>query len=219
MRREFTTIPTADTTMLAVDIAGDRLTADDGSAKTEVRLDFEERITDCVRRHHGRIVNISATTCLLAEFSNALDAVDCAVKTQQELASRNRELQATLRMRIRVGVSFGDVELQDRERFEDGVESAADLANLAEPGGICISRTVYDEVKPWVNLSYDSRRDWTSFMTIPRHSLHPPKINLLKASAVKISPASITDQGGRHRRWLHLRRLLRRGSVPGAQPP
>jgi hypothetical protein len=117
------------------------------------------------------------------------------VKIQQELARRNRELPAAAQVRGRVGVSLGDAEERDGDRFEDGVESAAGLAALAEPGGICISRAVYDEVRFRLNLSYDARKTLASFMNPQQHVHHAPKVNLLEASAVRISPASIVDQG------------------------
>ncbi len=151
-------------------------------------------VVEQVHRHSGRVIRAEGDT-ILAEISGPVSAVECAVKIQRELAGRNRELPATSQVRGRVGVSFGDAEEPDGDRFEDGAESAADLAALAEPGGICISRAVYDEVRSRLNLSYDARKTWASFMKPQQHALHAPKAILLEASAVKISPASIVDQG------------------------
>ena len=92
---------------------------------------------------------------LLAEFGSVVDAIECAVKVQQELKTKNAQLPDNRKMPFRIGVNLGDgVEEADRI-YGDGVNIAARLEGLAEPGGICISRTAYDHVKNKLELGYE----------------------------------------------------------------
>jgi TolB-like protein len=92
---------------------------------------------------------------ILAEFASVLDAVNCAVEIQRELAERNSEVPANRRMQFRIGVNLGDI-VEDGERiYGDGVNIAARIEGLAEAGGICISGIVYDQVKHKLGLEYE----------------------------------------------------------------
>ncbi len=198
---------------------------DDHNAITETLSRYRAIVVEQVHRHSGRVITAEGDT-ILAEISGPVSAVECAVQIQRELAGRNCELPATSQVRGGVGVSFGDAEEPDRDRFEDGAESAADLAALAEPGGICISRAVYDQVRYRLNLSYDARKTWASFMKPQQHALQAPKVNLLEVSAVKINPAAIVDQGhaptsfGHHNDALNglAKETARRGMEPTSGP-
>lgn len=109
-----------------------------------------------IDKAHGRVVD-SPGDNLLAEFASVVDAVHCAVTIQQVLKSHNAELTEDHRMRFRIGINLGDV-IEDGDRiYGDGINIAARLESLAEPGGgICISGTVYDQVKNKLALEYDS---------------------------------------------------------------
>ncbi len=84
---------------------------------------------------------------ILAEFASAVNAVACAVEVQSQLAERNASLPADRKMRLRIGVNLGDVIVKDGTVYGDGVNIAARLEALAEPGGICVSRMVYDNIR------------------------------------------------------------------------
>ena len=95
--------------------------------------------------HEGRICG-TAGDSILAAFGSALAAVQCAVDIQNELARLNSELETGRRMQFRIGINVGDVMLKDGDIFGDGVNIAARLEGLADPGGICISRGIHDHV-------------------------------------------------------------------------
>jgi adenylate cyclase len=92
---------------------------------------------------------------LLAEFASVVDAVRCGVEIQQELKGRNAELPSERRMEYRIGINLGDVVVEGERLYGDGVNIAARLEGLAEPGGICISGTVYDHVETKLPLTYE----------------------------------------------------------------
>lgn len=134
--------------ILAADAVGySRLMEDDDEATVTTleayRAVFREKIED----HHGRIVDMAGDS-VLAVFGAATEAVRTAFEIQSELAQRNDALPEARRMRFRVGVNLGEViESQDGTVYGDGVNIAARLEGIGEPGGICISGTVYDQVK------------------------------------------------------------------------
>ena len=103
-------------------------------------------VTDgLISRHGGRICG-TAGDSILAAFDSALAAVQCAVDIQNELARSNNDLEKDRRMQFRIGINVGDVMLKEGDIFGDGVNIAARLEGLAEPGGICISRGIHDHV-------------------------------------------------------------------------
>jgi adenylate cyclase len=103
-------------------------------------------VTDgLIMRHDGRICG-TAGDSILAAFGSALAAVQCAVDIQNELARSNNDLEKDRRMQFRIGINVGDVMLKDGDIFGDGVNIAARLEGLADPGGICISRGIHDHV-------------------------------------------------------------------------
>jgi adenylate cyclase len=140
--------------ILAADVSGySRLMAADerGALQCLKRL-RSEVIEPRIREHDGRIVG-SAGDSLLVEFASAISAVQCAVEMQERLATENLELPEDRRMLFRIGVNLGDVIADGDTIYGDGVNIAARLEKLAEPGGICIARSVYDQVKGKLALS------------------------------------------------------------------
>jgi hypothetical protein len=111
-------------------------------------------MTDLIQKYRGRVVDAPGDN-LLAEFTSVGDAVNCAVEIQRELAERNEELPAERRMVFRIGVNLGDVVEEGDRIYGDGVNIAARMEGLAEGGGICISGTVYDQVKHKLGLEYE----------------------------------------------------------------
>jgi len=123
-----------------------RLMDDDEEATVHTLTNYREVIFDLVHRHHGRVVD-SPGDNLLAEFSSVVDAMRCAWDVQQELSIRNAELDENRRMHFRIGINLGDVIEEKGRLYGDGVNVAARLEGLAEPGGIHISGSAYDQVK------------------------------------------------------------------------
>ena len=95
------------------------------------------------RRYVSRIVNTTGDG-LLSEFASVVDAVRCAVEVQREMATRNSGVPAERRIDFRIGINLGDIIIDENDIFGEGVNIAARLEALAEPGGICVSRVVRD---------------------------------------------------------------------------
>src|SRR5215217_418164 len=106
-----------------------------------------------IRDHGGRIAN-TAGDSVLAEFPSAVDAVQCAVKVQERLAAAKSEVPEAGRLQFRVGVHVSDVAVRGEDLLGDGVNVAARLEGLAEPGGIAISGAAYDYVRKALPLAY-----------------------------------------------------------------
>jgi adenylate cyclase len=115
---------------------------------------FKEAISTIIQQYKGRVVD-SPGDNLLAEFDSVVNAVNAAVEIQRELAERNAELPYGRRMEFRIGINLGDVILEEERIYGDGVNIAARMESLAEGGGICISGTVYDQVKNKLGLEYE----------------------------------------------------------------
>jgi TolB-like protein/Tfp pilus assembly protein PilF len=115
---------------------------------------YRTAMTNVIQQYRGRVVD-SPGDNILAEFTSVVDAVNCAVEIQRELAERNAELPENRRMQFRIGINLGDV-LEEGERiYGDGVNIAARMETLAEAGEICISGTVYDAVESKIGLEYE----------------------------------------------------------------
>src|SRR3974390_2523749 len=99
-----------------------------------------------IASRRGRIFN-TAGDSLVADFASAVDAVECAVLVQEAIAKENADRPAGEQMRFRIGIHVGDIIVQGDNLFGDGVNIAARLEALAEPGGICISRVVRDQIR------------------------------------------------------------------------
>jgi len=132
--------------ILSADVAGySRLMGDDEAATVDTLTQYRAVFRDAIARHHGRVVDAPGDN-LLAEFASPVEAVACAGAVQRELGRRNRQLAGHRRMDFRIGVNLGDIIARDGALYGDGVNIAARLEGLAEPGGICVSGAVYDQV-------------------------------------------------------------------------
>src|ERR1700693_1686725 len=126
--------------ILAADVAGYSRLMEAGEERALATLSAQRRIIDeVIVRHRGRIAG-TAGDSVLAEFASVLDATHAAVEIQSALAEANNALPEERRMAFRIGINIGDVMVKDGDVFGDGVNIAARLEALAEPGGICISR-------------------------------------------------------------------------------
>ena len=144
------------TTIVAADIAGySRLMgADEEATLASLRAHRKERIDPRIAEHGGRIAN-TAGDSLLIEFSSVVEALRCVIDIQHAMAERNRETPEDRRIAFRVGVNVGDVIEQDGDLLDDGVNIAARLEGLAEPGGICLSRAVRDQVRDKMDVAFE----------------------------------------------------------------
>src|SRR5882724_8319314 len=134
--------------ILAADVAGySRLMGVDEEGTLE-RLKAHRRqlIDPKINEHHGRIVKTTGDG-LLVEFASVVDAVRCAAEVQRGMIDREPQVPDERRIRLRIGVNLGDVIADSDDIFGDGVNVAARLEALAEPGGICSSRTVRDQIR------------------------------------------------------------------------
>jgi adenylate cyclase len=132
--------------ILAADVASYSRLMEVDEEGTLATLSAFRLVTDrLISQHEGRICG-TAGDSILAAFGSALAAVQCAVEIQNELAHSNNELEKDRRMQFRIGINVGDVMLKDGDIFGDGVNIAARLEGLADPGGICISRGIHDHV-------------------------------------------------------------------------
>jgi len=149
------------TAIFSADVAGySRLMEADEETTVRTLTHFREILAASIRKHGGSVVD-SPGDNLLAQFTSVVNAVQCAVAVQKELAACNAALTASRRMRFRIGINIGDV-IQEKDRiYGDGVNIAARLEGLAEPGGICISRAVFDHIEGKLPYAYASLGDRT----------------------------------------------------------
>ena len=142
--------------ILAADVAGySRLMGADEEATLAALKAIRRELSDPkVNEHHGRIVKTTGDG-LLIEFSSVVDAVRCAVEVQRAMAERNTEVPEARRIEFRIGINLGDIILDDDDIYGDGVNIAARLEALAEPGGICVSRVVHDQVRDKLDVVFE----------------------------------------------------------------
>jgi adenylate cyclase len=115
---------------------------------------YRTTIDALISCHHGRVVG-SAGDSVLAEFVSPVEAARCAAEIQDELGRRNAVLPPDRRLEFRIGINLGDVIVEDGELFRDGVNVAARLQALADPGGIFISGGIYDQIKTKEAFAYE----------------------------------------------------------------
>src|SRR5882724_1719541 len=144
------------TAVLAADVVGySRLMeADEEGTLAALKMLRREVVDPKIMEHRGRIVHTTGDG-LLSEFASVVDAVRCAVEVQREMAARNADVPAERRIDFRIGVNLGDIIIDDNDIFGDGVNIAARLEALAEPGGICVSRVVRDQVRDKLAISFE----------------------------------------------------------------
>jgi len=142
--------------ILAADVVGySRLMgADEEGTLAALKAVLRELVDPRIVEHRGRIVKTTGDG-LLVEFASVVDAVRCAVDVQRELAERNAEVPAATRIEFRVGINLGDIIIDGGDIFGDGVNVAARLETLAEPGGICVSRVVRDQVRDKLAFAFE----------------------------------------------------------------
>jgi adenylate cyclase len=143
------------TTVLSADVAGySRLMGEDEAATVKTLTTYRGIMADLIKQHRGRVID-SPGDNVLAEFTSVVDAVQCAVAVQKEFQARNAELPENRRMQFRIGINLGDVIDEEDRLYGDGVNIAARLEALADPGGICVSKTAFDHIETKLPLGYE----------------------------------------------------------------
>jgi TolB-like protein/class 3 adenylate cyclase len=172
--------------ILAADVAGySRLMgADEEGTHKRLQAHFRQLVDLKIEEHRGRIVKNTGDG-LLAEFASVVDAVRCAAEVQRGMMDREPEVPDDRRIRFRIGINLGDVIAEDGDIFGDGVNVAARLETLSDPGGLCISRTVRDQIRDKLPYLFEDRGE-QSVKNIAR----PVRVFALRREAVADLPAS-----------------------------
>jgi class 3 adenylate cyclase len=143
-------------TILSADVAEfSRLMGEDEEQTLRVFRGHKKVFESVVAMHNGRIFN-TAGDAILAEFPSAVEAVRCATDIQAALRTRNDQLPPNRQVRFRIGINLGDILIQGQDLMGDGVNVAARLQTAAEPGGVCISGTVHDQIRNKLSMSFHS---------------------------------------------------------------
>jgi adenylate cyclase len=174
------------TAILAADVAGySRLMgADEEGTHERLKAHLSELVDPKIQEHRGRVVKNTGDG-FLAEYPSVVDAVRCAVEVQRGMVDREPEVPDGQRIRFRIGINLGDVIVEEHDIFGDGVNVAARLEIIAEPGGICISRTVRDHIRDKLAYPFEDRGE-QSVKNIAR----PVRVYALRREAIADLPAS-----------------------------
>jgi adenylate cyclase len=147
--------------IFSTDVAGySRLMGNDEEATIRTLNTYRALISSLIRQYRGRVVDAPGDN-LLAEFASVVDAVRCAVEIQQALKAQNDELPDQRKMKFRIGINLGDVIVEGERLYGDGVNIAARIESLAEPGGICLAGIVHDQVENKLALTYEYQGEQT----------------------------------------------------------
>ena len=147
------------TAIMSADVVGySKLMGDDEAATVQTLELYKSVMSTLIDQHRGRVID-SPGDNMLSEFESVVDAVQCAVAIQKELNSRNSELPENRIMQFRIGINLGDVIHEGDRIYGDGVNIAARLESLADPGGICVSRTAFDHIETKLPLGYEFMGD------------------------------------------------------------
>src|SRR5499433_617048 len=193
--------------MLAADVSGySRLMgADEEGTHERLQGHLRELVNPKIAEHRGRVVKNTGDG-MLAEFSSVVDAVRCAAEVQRAMADRNAEVPENKRITFRVGINLGDVIAEPDDIYGDGVNVAARLEALAEPGGICISRVVRDQIRDKLPYPFEDKGE-QSVKNIARSvrvfSLRPEVVAELPATSIsgpaprraRIAPMAVATAG------------------------
>jgi class 3 adenylate cyclase len=141
--------------VLAADVVGySRLMGiDEVGTLTSLKAHRRELIDPTIATHHGRIVKTTGDGALM-EFASVVDAVACAVAIQRGMMSRNANVPEDKRIIFRIGINVGDIIIDGGDIFGDGVNIAARLETLCEPGGVCISRAANEQIRGKLSLAF-----------------------------------------------------------------
>jgi adenylate cyclase len=191
--------------VLVADVAGySRLMElDEEGTHRQLSVLQRELIRGQIGQHHGKIIKYTGDGALV-EFASVVDAVRCAVEIQRRMHARNADIAADRRIEFRIGVNLGDVIVEPNDIYGDGVNVAARLEGLADPGGLCISHTAYDQVRDKVPYPFVDKGEHTV-----KNISRPVRVYALGADAVAALPAlSSPAEAARSSRYRMSRALL-----------
>src|SRR5262249_700140 len=156
-RREGAVMDRKLAAILAADVVGysKLMEQDEQGTYERLKAGRKELFEPEIARHHGHIFKLMGDG-LLAEFSSVMDAVECRVALQRGLAERNAAVPEDQRFQVRIGVNLGEVIVEGDDRFGEGVNIAARLEQIAEPGGICVSGKVAKEVEKKLAFAFEA---------------------------------------------------------------
>ena len=213
------------TTLLCADVEGyTRLMGADEAGTLATLRRYRAAMATLMERHDGRIVNTWGDA-VIAEFASVVEAVQCAVETQQELSGYNGGLPESQRMRFRIGIHVGDVMVEGDDVYGDGVNITARLQELAEPGGILISGPVYDQVHNKLSIGFDClgqqqlknvANPVTGYRVLQGDAVTQPiasQPNVTRAPTTPPPPADSAQAGLLSRAWEWYTRLPRASAV------
>jgi adenylate cyclase len=173
--------------ILSADVKGySILMADDEVFTIKTIKEYRGIMSNCIEQHNGRVVD-SPGDNMLAEFASVVDAVQCAVEIQKQLKKENDRLVEDKRLEFRIGVNIGDVVQDENRIYGDGVNIAARIEGLADPAGICVSCSAYDQIKKKLSFGFEYMGE------------HPVKniselVRVYKVLMDSDSPASLVDE-------------------------
>jgi adenylate cyclase len=172
--------------ILAADVVGySRLMgADEEGTLERLKAHRRELVDPKIREHRGRIVKTTGDG-MLVEFASVVDAVRCAAELQRAMIDREAGMPEDRRIRFRIGINLGDIIVDGDDIFGDGVNVAARLEALAEPGGICVSRTVRDQIRDKLPYSFEDMGE-QSVKNIAR----PVRVYALRPETIASLPVS-----------------------------
>jgi adenylate cyclase len=143
------------TAVFSADVFGySRLMGEDEAGTVKTLETYRQVMFTLIKQHRGRVVD-SPGDNILAEFASVVDAVQCGVAIQKELQARNVDLPENRKMLFRIGINLGDVIEEGERIYGDGVNIAARLETLADPGGICVSKAAFDHIESKLPLGYE----------------------------------------------------------------
>ncbi len=171
--------------ILAADVAGysKLMGVDEEGTLAALKASRREIIDPTIAEHRGRIVKTTGDG-MLVEFVSVVDAVRCAVDIQRGMAERNFEVPTDKRIEFRIGINVGDIISDDNDIYGDGVNVAARLEALADPGGIMVSRTVHDQVRDKLSFGFEDMGEQTVKNIARPIGVHRVQISELAAPAV-----------------------------------
>ena len=192
--------------ILAADVADyTRLMEEDEDATIEAWRSARAEIIDPnIRDHKGRIVKHTGDG-FLAEFPTVHDAVICAFQMQTELSRRNAGVRDDRRMDFRMGVNMGDIVVDEEDIYGDGVNIASRLEGLADPGGICVSGDVYNQVRKRLDLKFEDMG--VNGGGIMLHARRPGGPVAAAQNCATHGPLSVATRGRRCTAWSSMRRF------------
>ncbi len=184
--------------ILSADAAGySRLMSEDEVGTVRILATCRELVTAVVSRHGGRVVDMPGDN-VLAEFASAVAAVEAAGAMQAQLAACNAELPENRRLAFRIGVNLGDVVVENGRLYGDGVNIAARVEALAEPGGICVSGKVYEEVQRKLDVAFEDLGERAL-----KNIVQPVRVYRVRGAAAAATPAADAPGAGKPSLFVH----------------